>query len=204
LPELYLIPEGSIQAERRQPGSQPRQANPNVPLLWTQSLTWLSDLLLQGLITPGDLDPLGRRLARPLGAEKVLVALVPATAAIADAMAKNDTRAVGVLGLGRSGLATARALVAGGARPLLWDDSPEARAKAELEARLQDELGIEIAPDESLGDAAQRGLEEALEAEAIKAGNEKLLNFLTGQVMKAASTKPNPKQVTELMRARLM
>ena len=86
LPELYLIPEGSIQAERRQPGSQPRQANPNVPLLWTQSLTWLSDLLLQGLITPGDLDPLGRRLARPLGAEKVLVALVPATAAIADAL----------------------------------------------------------------------------------------------------------------------
>jgi aspartyl-tRNA(Asn)/glutamyl-tRNA(Gln) amidotransferase subunit B len=42
------------------------------------------------------------------------------------------------------------------------------------------------------------------EVEAIKAGNEKLLNFLTGQVMKAASTKPNPKQVTELLRARLM
>jgi AsmA protein len=52
----------------------------------------------------------------------------------------------------------------------------EARAKAELEARLQDELGIEIAPDESLGDAAQRGLEEALEAEAIKA----LENILGG------------------------
>ena len=42
------------------------------------------------------------------------------------------------------------------------------------------------------------------EVEAVKAGNEKLLNFLTGQVMKAASTKPNPKQVTELLRARLM
>lgn len=40
---------------------------------------------------------------------------------------------VAVLGLGRSGLATARALVAGGAVPLLWDDSPEARAKAEAE-----------------------------------------------------------------------
>ena len=36
-----------------------------------------------------------------------------------------------VLGLGRSGLATARALAAGGAIPLLWDDSPEAREKAE-------------------------------------------------------------------------
>ena len=38
---------------------------------------------------------------------------------------------VAVLGLGRSGLATAAALQAGGAEPLLWDDSPEARAKAE-------------------------------------------------------------------------
>jgi UDP-N-acetylmuramoylalanine--D-glutamate ligase len=42
-------------------------------------------------------------------------------------------RKVAVLGLGRSGLATARALVAGGAEPLLWDDSPESRAKAEAE-----------------------------------------------------------------------
>lgn len=40
---------------------------------------------------------------------------------------------VAVLGLGRSGLATARALAAGGAEALLWDDSPEARAKAEAE-----------------------------------------------------------------------
>jgi AsmA protein len=49
----------------------------------------------------------------------------------------------------------------------------EARAKAELERRLQEELGVEIAPDESLGDAAQRGLQEALgdalEDEARKA-----------------------------------
>ena len=40
---------------------------------------------------------------------------------------------VAVLGLGRSGLATACALTAGGADPLLWDDSPEARRKAEAE-----------------------------------------------------------------------
>ena len=38
---------------------------------------------------------------------------------------------VAVLGLGRSGLAAAAALVAGRAEPVLWDDSPEARAKAE-------------------------------------------------------------------------
>ncbi len=40
---------------------------------------------------------------------------------------------VAVLGLGRSGLATAHALAAGGAEPLLWDDSPEARTRAEAE-----------------------------------------------------------------------
>lgn len=42
------------------------------------------------------------------------------------------------------------------------------------------------------------------EVEAVKAGNEKLLNFLTGQVMKLATSKPNPKQVTELLRAKLL
>ena len=40
---------------------------------------------------------------------------------------------VAVLGLGRSGLATAVALTAGGAEPLLWDDAPEARARAEAQ-----------------------------------------------------------------------
>ena len=39
-------------------------------------------------------------------------------------------RKVAVLGLGRSGLATVQALVAGGAEPLVWDDSAEARDKA--------------------------------------------------------------------------
>ncbi|MCA0206459.1 MAG: UDP-N-acetylmuramoyl-L-alanine--D-glutamate ligase [Proteobacteria bacterium] len=38
---------------------------------------------------------------------------------------------VGVLGLGRSGLATCAALKAGGAEVCAWDDSPEGRAKAE-------------------------------------------------------------------------
>ncbi|MGO4853519.1 UDP-N-acetylmuramoyl-L-alanine--D-glutamate ligase [Phaeovulum sp. W22_SRMD_FR3] len=42
-----------------------------------------------------------------------------------------DGLRVAVLGLGRSGLATAAALRAGGAEALCWDDSPEARAKAE-------------------------------------------------------------------------
>jgi phosphorylase kinase alpha/beta subunit len=86
LPELYLVPEVSLEAERRNPGSQWRMANPNVPLLWTQSLTWLGDLLLEGLITPDDLDPCGRRRGAPLGASEVLVALAPASSGVAAAL----------------------------------------------------------------------------------------------------------------------
>ncbi len=40
---------------------------------------------------------------------------------------------IGVLGLGRSGLSAARALRAGGAEPVCWDDNPEARERAEAE-----------------------------------------------------------------------
>ena len=45
---------------------------------------------------------------------------------------------VGVLGLGRSGLTAARALRAGGAAPLVWDDAEAAREKAAGE-------GLEVA-----------------------------------------------------------
>jgi len=41
-----------------------------------------------------------------------------------------EGRRVGVLGVGRSGLATARALAAGGAAPVCWDDGAAARAAA--------------------------------------------------------------------------
>ncbi|SEO99022.1 UDP-N-acetylmuramoylalanine--D-glutamate ligase [Salinihabitans flavidus] len=44
-----------------------------------------------------------------------------------------DGQKVAVLGLGRSGLAAARALREGGALPVCWDDNPDARAHAEDE-----------------------------------------------------------------------
>ena len=47
---------------------------------------------------------------------------------------------VAVLGLGRSGLALAQALAAGGAEALLWDDAPEARAKAEADGLVLTDL----------------------------------------------------------------
>ena len=55
---------------------------------------------------------------------------------------------IAVLGLGRSGLATARALIAGGATALLWDDSPESRAKAEAEGHTLTDLTRQNAFDD--------------------------------------------------------
>ena len=40
---------------------------------------------------------------------------------------------VAVLGLGRTGMSAARALIEGGALPLCWDDNPQARARAQDE-----------------------------------------------------------------------
>lgn len=45
----------------------------------------------------------------------------------------HEGQGVAVLGLGRSGLATARSLAAGGAMPVCWDDNASARDKAEAE-----------------------------------------------------------------------
>lgn len=61
LPELYYVPEEALAAERDAPGSQQRLPNDNLPLVWAQSLYILGALLGDGLLQPGDIDPLGRR-----------------------------------------------------------------------------------------------------------------------------------------------
>ncbi|UPT76644.1 glycoside hydrolase family 15 protein [Sulfurovum sp. XGS-02] len=60
LPELYIVPKESIDAEKEDPGSQMRVANENIPLVWAQSLYMLSDMMLDGLLDPEDIDPLKR------------------------------------------------------------------------------------------------------------------------------------------------
>lgn len=61
LPELYYVPEELIEAEKQNPGSQKRVPNENLPLVWAQSLYMLSDMMLDGILTPNDIDPLNRR-----------------------------------------------------------------------------------------------------------------------------------------------
>ncbi len=72
-------------------------------------------------------------------------------------------------------------------------------------AKIADELGFKKASAGELESLVEDVIARCPdEVAAVKAGNEKLLNFLTGQVMKSAATKPNPKQVTELLRAKLL
>ncbi len=61
LPELYMVPQDKIAAEKANPKSQDRVANENVPLVWAQSLYMLGALLLDEYIYPSDIDPLDRR-----------------------------------------------------------------------------------------------------------------------------------------------
>ncbi len=61
IPELYIVPRELIDAEKDNPGSQIRVPNENVPLVWAQSLYMLSDMIMDGLLRPSDVDPLRRR-----------------------------------------------------------------------------------------------------------------------------------------------
>jgi phosphorylase kinase alpha/beta subunit len=62
LPEVYYVPAENIEAERSNPRTQKRLPNENVPLVWAQSLYFLAQLVREGLLAVGDIDPLGRHL----------------------------------------------------------------------------------------------------------------------------------------------
>jgi phosphorylase kinase alpha/beta subunit len=62
LPELYYVPADKIATEKAAPRSQPRLPNENIPLIWAQSLYILGELIFEGFLALGDVDPLGRHL----------------------------------------------------------------------------------------------------------------------------------------------
>jgi phosphorylase kinase alpha/beta subunit len=76
LPELYYVPAESIEAERKNPGSQIRLPNENIPLVWAQSLWWLAQMLQDGLLDRSDMDPLGRHRRRLKPPPPVQIALL--------------------------------------------------------------------------------------------------------------------------------
>jgi aspartyl-tRNA(Asn)/glutamyl-tRNA(Gln) amidotransferase subunit B len=80
-------------------------------------------------------------------------------------------------------------------------DGPDPNANP---AELARQLGFEPADAGALAALVDQTIAAHPDkAAAIRAGNEKLANWLTGQVMKAAHGKANPKQITALVRTRL-
>jgi phosphorylase kinase alpha/beta subunit len=91
LPELYYVPETLIAAEKAAPSSQTRLPNENVPLVWAQSLYLLAQLLQAGLLSVGDIDPLGGRLR--IGQQRhptVQIALLAEDAALQERLADHN------------------------------------------------------------------------------------------------------------------
>lgn len=64
LPELYYVPRESIEAEKADPHSQQRIPNDNVPLVWALSLYFLGGLITERLVSPSEIDPMGRRFTK--------------------------------------------------------------------------------------------------------------------------------------------
>jgi aspartyl-tRNA(Asn)/glutamyl-tRNA(Gln) amidotransferase subunit B len=72
-------------------------------------------------------------------------------------------------------------------------------------AAIADELGFKPTDVGALDELCEKIIAENPDKVAeIQAGNERLLNFLTGQIMKASEVKPNPKMVTDLLRAKII
>ncbi|XP_078325718.1 phosphorylase b kinase regulatory subunit alpha, liver isoform-like isoform X6 [Crassostrea virginica] len=62
IPELYTVQKEKVEQEYRNPNSQKRDPIGKLPHRWGQSLYIMSKLVQEGFLSPGELDPLNRRL----------------------------------------------------------------------------------------------------------------------------------------------
>lgn len=76
LPELYIVPNDLIAAEKALPHSQQRLPNENIPLVWAQSLFILGSLIQEGLLSVDDIDPLGRYKSIKQKSHRIQIALL--------------------------------------------------------------------------------------------------------------------------------
>ncbi|KAM7377021.1 hypothetical protein PAMA_013691 [Pampus argenteus] len=63
LPELYSVPPDKVEEEYSNPHSVERIPMGQCPLKWGQSLYILGNLLSEGFLAPGEIDPLNRRFS---------------------------------------------------------------------------------------------------------------------------------------------
>lgn len=92
LPELYYVPSQNVEAEKLAPQTQPRLPNENIPLVWAQSLYFLGQMLSEGLIAVGDIDPLGRHLC--VGKQREVLVQIALLAEDKDLQAKLEVHGI--------------------------------------------------------------------------------------------------------------
>ncbi|XP_047445621.1 phosphorylase b kinase regulatory subunit alpha, skeletal muscle isoform isoform X3 [Mugil cephalus] len=90
VPELYSVPAEKVEEEYVNPHSVERVAMGKCPLKWGQSLYILGNLLAEGFLAPGEIDPLNRRFSTiPKPDVVVQVSILAETEEIKELLLKN-------------------------------------------------------------------------------------------------------------------
>ncbi|XP_041820510.1 phosphorylase b kinase regulatory subunit alpha, skeletal muscle isoform isoform X1 [Chelmon rostratus] len=90
LPELYSVPPDKVEEEYMNPHSVERIPMGKCPLKWGQSLYILGNLLTEGFLAPGEIDPLNRRFSTiPKPDVVVQVSILAETEEIKQLLLKN-------------------------------------------------------------------------------------------------------------------
>ncbi|XP_062240375.1 phosphorylase b kinase regulatory subunit alpha, skeletal muscle isoform isoform X2 [Platichthys flesus] len=90
VPELYSVPADKVEEECMNPHSVERVPMGKCPLMWGQSLYILGNLLSEGFLAPGEIDPLNRRFSTiPKPDVVVQVSILAETEEIKDLLMKN-------------------------------------------------------------------------------------------------------------------
>ncbi|XP_064608813.1 phosphorylase b kinase regulatory subunit alpha, liver isoform-like isoform X1 [Liolophura sinensis] len=91
VPELYRVPKHKVELEKKNPGSQKREPIGQIPHKWSQSLYIVSKLLIEGFLSPGEIDPLNRRLnSEPRPDVVVQVVILAESVLIQNKLAEHD------------------------------------------------------------------------------------------------------------------
>ena len=79
IPMSYAVPPGMHNQEKEKPGSVKRHLVGPLPHIWGQSMYIVARLLTERLLSPGELDPLNRRLSTQKKPDVVVQVAVLAT-----------------------------------------------------------------------------------------------------------------------------
>ncbi|KAM6960090.1 phosphorylase b kinase regulatory subunit alpha, skeletal muscle isoform [Tautogolabrus adspersus] len=90
VPELYSVPPDKVEEEYVNPHSVERVPMGKCPLKWGQSLYILGNLLSEGFLAPGEIDPLNRRFSTIAKPDVVVqVSILAETEEIKELLSKN-------------------------------------------------------------------------------------------------------------------